>query len=231
MKEHLSKLKFLTNKYLLITVIFFIIIIPLSYHGFNSYNPIIGSYVIAICSVYVMLITNFKNNDNTEKHIEYNKNLISLEMRKSEMKEAIEEARQFFHFNYVFIGDYEVNLFSLLTILYKDYFEYLPIYIQKDIKDFIHEISENNNLELENHLESIHNVYRVVEIGEWEFCYYYKNIEQTVPYDKDFRLVFDLFSKVNDKDKEKIRNFCFEKSESLKSNKIDDILNKEFFDN
>ena len=106
----------------------------------------------------------------------------------------------------------------------------MPKYIQKEINDFIFEIIDNNNLELKKHYKSIHTVYRILEISKGGFCYLYKHREQTAPYHDDFKLVFDLFSKVDDNDKERIKYFCYEKSEDLKSNKLDEILNKEFFD-
>ena len=184
-----------------------------------------------LTSIFTNYYTNYKNEKNILSQLKQNKNILMLDLNKKDMKTAIEKAREFFLWNSVFIGDDEVIFFKLIIIKYKWYFEYLPKFIQKDISEFISEIIENNNLKLNDHLESIHNVYKIVEKGEMEFCYYYKNISPSEPFANDFRLVFDLFSKINDKDKKRIKNFCLEKSKSLKSNKIDNIFEREFFNN
>ena len=181
-------------------------------------------------TILINVILNYKDRALMRETIEQNKKLVFLDLKKIEMGKAIEKAREYFKYINVYWKDYEVNFFLLFIIQCKSYFNNLPKYIQEDIKDFLYEISENNNLKLDNSfLKASKTINVILESGNGGFMVNFSRIDVIYPYRNEFDLVHDLCKNISDDDKERINNFCLEQSKYLKNHNIDKILDKEFF--
>lgn len=225
-------LDFLKNKYIIITIFFLIIILPLAYYGLVNKNPIIGSYIIAISSIYAMMITNFKNNDNMKKQIIHDKRLLSLELRKGKMINSIEEACN----ELWYVGrDYKnqrIAFFNLANMRNEPYFIHLPDYIQKKILDFSNEIMDNNGkYELnKSFLFAVRIVSNLMAVENQNFFELYQNLnsDKDSAYIESYEIILNYCDNLDEDKKEKIERFSIELAEYLGNYNIDKILIKEF---
>ncbi|MEA4957731.1 hypothetical protein SDC9_07610 [bioreactor metagenome] len=193
----------------------------------------IGTLLTAIVAV-ISLIYNWhvtkKNWEFNQKTIDHNKQLLFLDLRKSEIKRAIEEARMDFKQIHVFWKDDEVNFFKLFAIQCRKYYKHLPKYIQNDIKSFLSEIIEDNNLKIDDSfLNASETINTMLESNKNSFKELYNNLDLYITYRDQFNVILKLCRKISEDDNEKIIEFCLNKSKELESYNLDKILDKEFF--
>lgn len=82
------------NKYFGTSLIFLIVGLIILYKIFTIPSPNnYGSLIIAWASIYAMIVTNFKNNDNNALQLEETRNVLYLQTRKDEIKESLKKLR------------------------------------------------------------------------------------------------------------------------------------------
>ncbi len=222
------------NSILIIATIIFLFAIGAVFF-FASSDSNKGSYLIAVTSIYIMFITNFINNKHNNKQIEQTRKMMSIELRKDEIEDALSQ----------FVADLEhiINskneekylTYNLCKILSKNYLKYLPYFIYRLYYENIRElIAKNDEREMFKLEEDFEFVKLKINDNLENFQKRYENLDSETEYGVAFKGIFDhiLNSSLEslENNRAKLMVFLTVLSIAIKTTPIDTILKVEFLD-
>lgn len=241
-KNFLSLFIGLINKYVIISIIFFIIILPVIYYGIETKNLLAGSYLIALVSIYTVAITNLVNNDNIKLQLKQTENILSINIRKDEITTAIEQLEEDLQIRNFNQDHMSILLYHFILLANKDYLKNIPRYIKTPIFKFERNLFDDSNSLIDFGVDCdqvkyyLREKYRDKE--EKSFCEEYKELKsknestELVNFEKKILERFErIINTCKNKDHKKIFNFLVIFRLQLIEKNIDEILAIEYLSN
>lgn len=224
------------HKYITITIAFISMLIPLLYLGLETENPVIGSFLIAVASVYAMVVTNLSNNDTIMLQLKQNHNMISLDLRKKDMQISIEKLRKFLkestnrsnHLKDI----YKLRIFYLYKIKNNDCFMFLPTKIQDRVEDLIKEFI---NHDIESDFRNTIMIIQIRDKDSYKITDLINITEKEKHHSKYYEILYGFLKKTNNncnkiesKKEDKIEKEFKKLLDELNPKKIENLIRKEF---